>query len=225
MFVYCNNNPVNMLDENGLASIWYYLKELFKWGFIHSCVQDHIISRNGGISKELWLTKEVRLPEVGFVEIVIGRADLRNNDGAVWEVKHAGQDPASRTALATTQASFYIGAKCTRDGVVINGLGNANAFSGKFVINYVYDGIYESYEVSYDTPSNGVVLYTVKQIKYQETAQYYLANEPAPAPVKKPKEELAFIPIFVPIGLPLGSCPNYYGNFGSGLHNSYFCLR
>ena len=224
MFVYCNNNPVNLLDENGLAGIWFRLKELAKWGFIHNCVLDHITGTNGGISKELWLKREVIFPNVGFVEIIIGRADLANEEGAVWEVKHAGQNPDIRIALATAQASFYIGAKCIRNGIVLKGLGNANAFSGKFIINYVYEGIYESYEVSYDTPSNGVVLYTVKQIKYQETAQYYLANEPAH--VKKSEEKPALIPILVPAGLPLGNDASYCGfNYGSGFNNSYVCLR
>ena len=141
MFAYCLNNPTNFVDWTGYVSIWYYLIVDSDMGFIHRAVQAHIRS-------SYQVMTEVRLQ-------TYGRADILNNKGEVWEIKHAGRDPEARTAIAYAQANSYV---MLNDEVT--GLGSADAYSGNFYIGCQGN----SYLVEYETPCSGVVLYTVSTI-------------------------------------------------------------
>ena len=147
MYAYCLNNPINRTDVFGSISIWYYLIIDHDMGFIHRLVQAEIMANYGGnIHAELILT--------GF-----GRADLVDvSTCVVWEVKHAGQNKELRSIIAKAQATKYIGG--SYEDIVIVGLGSANAFSGKFIVQCMEC----YYEVSYTTPDSGVVLYEVQEV-------------------------------------------------------------
>lgn len=182
MFAYCANTPVNCIDESGRIPIWGHLKQLVLWGFIHYCVQEQICNNENDIDKELWLTKNGKL---------CGRADLMNKDGEVWEVKHSGTNPALRTLHASLQAISYKDCKAIRTNTYVTGLGRPHAFSGSFVINTAT----ESYLVNYKTPTWGVVLYSVEQIKYQDAYDYYLGKKQKEAVT--PASGMTMFPIII----------------------------
>ena len=148
MFAYCLNNPVNRIDACGDVSLWFYLLVDHDMGFIHRMVQAHIrVTYGANYSTEMSLS--------GF-----GRADIVNTvTGHVWEVKHAGQFPSARAAIATAQATAYIGG--TNGSTTITGLGEAGAFTGYFYIQCMN----ECYLVNYETPQKGAVLYSVKRVE------------------------------------------------------------
>ena len=148
MFIYCLNNPINRVDTLGSTSIWFYLILDHDMGFIHRLVQSHITAMYG-------TRYSTEMPLSGF-----GRADIVDTKiGHVWEVKHAGQFPEVRATIAAAQATTYIGG--TNGNTIITGLGAANAFSGYFYIQCIN----EYYQVTYQTPQKGVVLYSVKQVE------------------------------------------------------------
>ena len=154
-FAYCLNNPVNRTDTSGTASLWYYLIVDSDMGFIHRCVQLHILANN-----TTTLRKELVLGGHGRADIV----DVRL--GTVWEVKHASVIPIERAAIATAQARGYIGG--TQGNTTITDLGAANAFSGSFIIQC--DKYY--YDVTYHTPQKGAILYSVKEVTNYEGSVY-----------------------------------------------------
>ena len=150
MFAYCLNNPVNRIDWFGNASIWYYLIVDHDMGFIHRLVQGHIVASYGSS-----YSTEVVLE--GF-----GRADIVDTKkGHVWEVKHAGQFPEARACIAKVQALKYIGG--SNGNTTITALGAAHAFSGSFYIQCMA----EQYHVSYNTPTEGAILYSVQKVDNQ----------------------------------------------------------
>ena len=163
MFAYCNNNPICFIDDNGCFAVWYLLKECGRWGFIHECVQNHIIKNNSGMDGELWLKSK----QYG---VLIGRADLMNSEGEIWEIKHGGKNPEQRRLLASLQVMSYVGSIAVRNNTHVIGLGGTNAFKGSFIVNI---GKF-SYLVTYETPSYGVVLYYVSETEYQENPDYVL---------------------------------------------------
>ena len=160
MFAYCLNNPVNRTDICGKTSLWYYLIVDHDMGFIHRMVQLDILANSG--------------PEIS-VELVLpglGRADIVDTTrGAVWEVKHAGKTPELREWIALAQAVGYIGGE--HQGVLIECLGDVGHFQGEFLISCLES----TYLVTYCTPNDGVVLYSVKEItglehEYEHAAIY-----------------------------------------------------
>jgi len=141
MFAYCLNNPINRTDVTGSVSLWYFLIVDHDMGFIHRMVVDHIQKNNN-------VDTEVPLSTYGRADVVSGTA--------VWEVKHAGKDPTSRTTLAWAQAMTYV---CFNEELTT--LGAAYAYSGVFYIQCLE----YSYMVEYSTPTSGVILYTVTEVQ------------------------------------------------------------
>ena len=188
MYAYCRNNPINYVDANGNASIWYYLIEACKMGLIHFWVQTQIVESNVNISMELWLYKDDRL---------VGRADIMR-DSSVWEIKHGGSNPedvAARIQIATAQAESYVGGRTARDGRIVQKLGSAGAFAGSFTINVAGS----TYEVTYDTPASGVILYYVKEVKPQENSEYVFepATQQKTLPASVPNTMQAMMPVLM----------------------------
>ncbi len=156
MFAYCNNNPVLYWDPEGTKlEIWNILFEVHDPGFIHIAVQDHIVLNGLLFKKELYLKG-------------VGRADIYNPEtGEIWEIKHGGgtiERQYERMQNAFAQVDKYV-SQCTDIALCA---GDAGAFTGAFVINYADN----SYLVSYYTPSAGVILYYVMQLKRYEPAAY-----------------------------------------------------
>ena len=65
-----------------IFSIWYILKVIAQLGMIHRMVQMDITAKNKKVEMEMWVRKDGR---------AIGRADLVDAQGKVWEVKHGGK--------------------------------------------------------------------------------------------------------------------------------------
>ena len=143
MFAYCNNNPVLHSDPTGTsAQIWSVLFGDHYPGYIHRQVQLHIIA-SGIVQGELYFAG-------------VGRADIYDPETKeMWEIKHAGSIPVERMELAGKQVWKYIEASD-----YIYHKGHAGAFTGGFIINC--DKI--SYLITYDTPTQGVILYYVEQM-------------------------------------------------------------
>ena len=154
MFAYCLNNPVLYSDPTGTAAgIWGWLFGDHDYGFIHRAVQAHIIATQ-------LFQKELVLPG-------IGRADIYDPEThEVWEIKHGGSTLASQRArmqLAREQVNNYIALGRLENGEKLR-LGHAGAFTGAFVLNC--NKI--SYEISYTTPEDGVILYYVTKMESYE---------------------------------------------------------
>ena len=148
MFSYSLNDPINRVDEDGQVSIWYYMKINGRMGLIHRMVQMQIEATSAGrVGIEMWVEKD---------EKRIGRADIADSDGNVWEVKHGGSKAGvAMIATAQAQASRYIGGKAVRNGQELKNLGPAGQFSGSFTVSCLDD----TYLVTYTTPAPGAVLY------------------------------------------------------------------
>ena len=171
MFAYCLNNPINRIDVDGSSGIWTYLMAEHEMGYFHRMVQAHIVEHFGG--NELLLT-EVTMGAVG-------RADLVNSKTkALWEIKHAGVDPAYREIEAFAQALCYV--IFSPDGYH---LGEMGAFQGEFVILCVG----HSYMVTYSTPLPGAILYRVYEIPDYD-GEYF--REYVPVAQRKKKKQNAY---------------------------------
>ena len=209
MFAYCRNNPVNRVDESGNNELWYYLKEFAKMGLIHYWVETHIVENYVNTSMELWIYRGDRL---------VGRADIMQGN-SVWEIKHGGSSPetiVARIMLATIQATSYVGGRTARDARVVQQLGSAGAYGGSFVINILGS----SYEVSYCTPSYGVILYFVEKIEYQEEADFEFALM-----TNEAKEEIMKAAGFAGcamVGISIGGGPF---NESPATISNMFCLK
>ena len=136
-------------------------------GFVHRAVVEYIQASNYAVQTE------VRID-------IFWRADVVQN-GAVWEVKHAGVNPALRSAQAALQAYGYV---MVSDD--LNSLGNAHTFSGSFYIQYASN----SYEVSYTTPFDGVILYSVTE-KQNYTGEFFKVRVPVTKERKQPNYQLS----------------------------------
>ncbi len=145
MFAYCNNNPVVCTDTAGEspASFWFFIFMNSEYGLVHRLVQKACVAQMPGSMMEIGVYRK---------DGNYGRADILYN-GTVWEVKHKSSLP-----LALPQAESYLEGKPTY-GPVIEKLGNAGAFKGSFIIFCMG----ESYEVTFSTPLEGVVIYDVQQ--------------------------------------------------------------
>ena len=140
MFVYCLNNPVCYLDSDGYIAIWWLLKLLFDWGFVHLCVQLDILVKYPSIAIE------VTLPNNKRADII----DTKN--GYVWEVKHGDHNVQN----AKGQLDRYVNQTPKGYDFALKP-GPANYFNGTFTIDLFL--IY--FEVTYKTPEEGVVIYYV----------------------------------------------------------------
>ena len=167
MFSYGLNDPINRVDANGQDSIWYYLKQTHTMGSIHRFVQIEIKAKfENSIEIEAYIEKNGKRDS---------RADIVSNEGKVWEIKHGSKKGGIlRIAEAQFQASKYIGGKVVRNDVIITGFGEAGAFDGEFTINCLNS----TYLVTYTTPAEGAVLYSVKKIGKQDKTDYtiYIPN-------------------------------------------------
>ena len=189
MFAYCLNNPVNCIDETGMAALWYYLFADSDYGFVHRMVQLHI-----KLYSEMTLCNEVTLGGHGRADIV----DV--NTGAVWEVKHAANDPAGRAILASSQARKYI--KGVHDDILITHLGKAGAFTGSFIIKC--DRYH--YEVNYWTPQDGAILYSVTEIK-DNSGNVFAEFIPSTSTVSKKDKKTVPVAAYVALGFAMcGGC-------------------
>ena len=201
MFAYCLNNPVNRSDSSGSISLWYYLIVDFDMGFIHRMVQAHIVATGGpDIKTEMVLTG-------------LGRADVVDKSlGVVWEVKHAGKYPDARMFEAAVQAAGYIGGEY--EDVLIIGLGEAGRFNGTFCITCRG----QNYEVSYNTPMDGVILYTVTETSNQKE-QYDYSYTYVPKADQETQNGLLCI-----AAAPAGATGFYGGGSFNGTARSKFCI-
>ena len=106
---------------------------------------------------------------------LVGRVDVYDiHTGQAWEVKSVGTQ-----ASAYPQLERYLG-NHLKDGTILTA-GDAGRFHGEFVVNYLDS----SYLVSYQTPSTGVVTYSVKEITFQKECEYVYV----PAKERKIAEE------------------------------------
>ena len=193
MFTYCSNNPANRIDTTGSKDIWIYLIMYSDMGFIHRAVTDHIKSNYAGIKTEHYLD-------------TWGRADVVNlATKEVWEIKHAGKDPALRAASATLQAYGY-----TLINEDVSYLGRPNAFSGTFYIGC--EGL--SYEVSYDTTHAGVILYYVKEVSNYSGAYFKVFAYEEKKSEHKETEMLLLCPYMI-CGVGGGGVPLEWGSKNS----------
>ena len=194
MFAYCLNNPINRCDIDGNVSLWYFLIVDHDMGFVHRMVQLHIKTTNGtNIQTELFLTG-------------LGRADVVDRSMCVvWEVKHAGKNRYARETIAREQAKRYI------NGNTIKDLGPAGRFAGTFCIT-VGDYIYE---VNYDTPQDGVIIYTVKDTqKSPSEYNFHYAYKPDEEKEKKLAPINSNFSAYY-FGIPVG-----FGYIGGGSNDS-----
>ena len=197
MFAYCLNNPANRIDSAGGISLWYYLIVDHDMGFIHRMVQAHILETGGpNIKAELILTG-------------LGRADVVDVSlGTVWEVKHSGMYPEVRILEALVQAVGYIGGEY--EDILIVGLGESGRFEGVFCITC--NGY--NYEVSYNTPTDGVILYSVKETSNSQEAYAY-AYEYVPKTVEQESLGVVAVPAGA-LGFGFGG-----GSFNGAVHSKY----
>lgn len=157
-FAYSLNNPVNRIDSGGTISIWAYLFFYSEYGWIHLHVQLHILAKGGGA---YGMEKGVYNSSGEFV----GRVDVYKEIGETayaWEIKtkNAGE------SAAREQLKRYLGNSLKNGAELIKG--PAEEFEEQFVVNYLFS----SYLVTYSTPSEGVILYDVDEISYQEQYDY-----------------------------------------------------
>lgn len=121
-------------------------------------------------------------------------------------MKLTGMFPDVRMREAVDQAVGYIGGEY--EDILIVGLGEAGRFEGTFCIacnSY-------NYEVNYNTPMDGVILYSVKETSNSQ-------EEYAHSYVYVPKD--SFFGAVAPIGA-IGFCSG--GGHFNGATNSKFCF-
>ena len=216
MFSYSLNDPINRVDEDGQASIWYYMKINGRMGLIHRMVQMQIEATSASrVGIEMWVEKD---------EKRIGRADIVDSDGNVWEVKHGGSKAGvAMIATAQAQASRYIGGEAVRNDWELKNLGPAGQFSGSFTVSCLDD----TYLVTYTTPAPGAVLYHVRQIEEEKKADYVYEPAIIKAKIrsKAPSAAGALAVVTSAVGaaaVGLGACAIGGGFWGRSLQMSYF---
>ena len=193
MFAYCLNNPVNLVDWTGSVSLWYYLIVDHDMGYIHRAVQGHI-QENYNVQTEVSLQ-------------TFGRADILK-DGGVWEIKHAGTNPAMRELSAYAQATTYVWLN-----EEVTHLGGAYAYNGSFYIGCMGS----SYLVTYETPCSGVVLYTVSEVN-NYNGDYAYVYSPS-----KQEDEAKRLGVGLVVGGVAALGGAMLGNLGMSLDPQY-CL-
>ena len=173
---------MNLRDDTGEIPFWALIaKKVLDWGLAHRLVQADIKAENFGVETEV---------DVDRGHYRGGRVDVYQN-GMIWEVKSEGS-----AALAAPQAESYLNCKVSRRAEYVKELGPAGAFNGTIDLSsfFGYD-----YVITYWTPSEGVILYRVDEVKPAK----HEATEPVPAktPARVPSPGGgAFIPIIIPMG-------------------------
>ena len=186
MFAYCKNNPVIFKDNSGESaeSVIGLFKILYIYFRLHQCVQKDIIMKY----KYMNLVDEVTVKRTNGTN---GRMDLYSH-GLVWEIKH-GENPK----IAKDQANSYVGGTITSrkidKGKLVKDLGDGGIFEGSCSI-VIFGDIYD---ISYNSPTDGVVLYEFNKRQEQE---YELV--PQTEKSYAPMIPFAFVP--VPAGQPVG---------------------
>ena len=145
------------LDGTITVGVWYYLIQEHKMGAIHTAVQADILKESNRLGLNILSEQWVRKGSGKYY----GRPDLLNSKtGEVWEIKHGkvmGSPMAvARVVEAQAQASKYLGAE-TSNHIPVVQLGAAGAFSNTIPFargEYIY-------EIYYETPAPGAVLYYV----------------------------------------------------------------
>ena len=146
------NNPVNRIDEDGAYSDWLPFVLSHDMGYAHRKVQQHIYDNNPGLELEK--------------TIKTGRLDIyRNKDNCFWEVKSNTKTNGRDAALA----SILNYTKVKNLNEVFGDLGMLTPgpaiFFGSFTETFPYSGMNYTYNVSYFSPCDGVVLYDIALVK------------------------------------------------------------
>ena len=217
LYVYCNNNPVNMVDPTGHEAEtvypegWHFLPfgiRMIIYGFIHKRVQVEIANRG-----------EDRLIETKVIcpDGRTGRVDvLDKKTGEIWEIKHHNaKNPAATRAKARSQLRRYTGATVADSGLNVQAPlhPSSSRYAGR--IPSVSVLLIGDVEVEYWSSEPGIVEYAFRQVE-QEPARES-ARENSPAEAKAPR----IIPIIPPIGSkpPQGqgaAVPGYANGYSPG---------
>jgi len=160
MFAYCGNNPIIYSDPTGARrTIWFQLFEDHDPGYIHRAVQTDILAKYN--ASAVIFSSEYYMPGIGRADIVCPQT------GEMWEIKHGGSSDVAYSqgiSSADEQLNRYI----------LNGApfekGRANAFSGTFVIRQNDT----NYFVTYSTPQQGVILYSVMEASNPQNVADYI---------------------------------------------------
>ena len=159
---------------------WHILFEEHQPGYIHTCVQLHILSVYNVV--EGLYRKEFVIPGIGRADIV------KPSTGEVWEIKYGGstvERSLDRIDEALNQLSKYT--------VESTGLhpGSVGAFTGFFTINCGSN----SYGVFYMTPESGAILYYLLPLDAVKKADYVFVPSTAHESSAKAMWLLALCPI------------------------------
>jgi hypothetical protein len=158
-------------------------------GYIHRAVQVHILSTNN-IEAVLYKSEYI-MPGIGRADIVCP------STGEMWEIKHGGSsNDAWDAGISNANARL--------DKYLLNGCsfkkGRAKAFSGAFVISL--DAT--KYLISYSTPEQGVILYTVMQLNDPQRKENFAY---APHTLYQEQKELMGIIAFAFVGSAISPFP------------------
>ena len=131
------------------------------WGLIHRAVVNDIKFKNGGFGIDTEVT-------VDWAKKGYGRMDVYDTETrTVWEVKSSG----TGSAAAMRQAQSYVGAEPRKYSGKVNGLGMIGRFSGNITRYYTYNSVEYAFDISYETPQMGVILYSFNlRKKYKQPA-------------------------------------------------------
>ena len=191
-YAYCLNNPVNTADESGCLP--YGLRY---WGEIHRMVEEYIIDNKvNGLRwhrEVLWTVN--RKGRKG-----IGKVDLIDENGGMYEVKPAGSENMGVRQLK----NYMLGEAREGSQLKVKGeicIGEA-VFGGRFISKD------ERYSIKFWCNGNGVILYTFSQIK-----------KPEPVKQRVPSTNMDFVGNGFSALLSMLFCSamiaTIYGGFGS----------
>ena len=208
MFAYCLNNPICFADIDGEeAGLWGYLFADGDPGFIHRMVQLHIL---------LVYNAEAFLYSKEFVMPGVGRADIiKPSTMEIWEIKYAGKVIQTRIDLATSQVERYERAFSSV------GRGSKGEFNGSFIINCIE----KSYLISYTTPSEGVIIYTLTPLEEYSNSPF-ATFVPSTVPVEKyfpsPEKKTSRLVFLFGLCIPRGADIQAINGTGFGVEAEIF---
>jgi RHS repeat-associated protein len=151
MFIYCVNNPVNLNDPSGYASIFKYLKYP---GEIHRAVQNDM---------------KKRFPRFKFEAVLINnkRVDVLNpKNGRIWEIKPCTYSMSK----ASNQLEGYLGSNWKENT-------NLKLKKGKYISGNTFEhsNPFSVFTVRYWYERDGVILYTFEGDVNQKTMRVLVA--------------------------------------------------